>query len=83
MLFKSRAEKVDYVIRLCEEGKNIREIAKEVHMSFGSIGAIIRRVEGHDINEIKVKQEENNISKAAQALKLFSKGKNLWKLLLN
>jgi hypothetical protein len=72
---KSRAEKADYVIRLYEEGKTIREIAKEVHMSFGSIGAIIRRVECDDINEDKVKQEENNISKSAQALKLFSKGK--------
>ena len=83
MLFKSRAEKVDYVIRLREEGKTIREIAEAVHMSFGSIGAIIRRVDGDAVNEDKEKQEENNISKAGKLLNYFQKGKNLWKLLLN
>jgi Mor family transcriptional regulator len=74
MLFKSRAEKVDYVIRLYEQGKTRREIAKEVHMSFGNIAAIIRRVEGDHTNEGRENHEENNISQAAQALKLFSEG---------
>jgi hypothetical protein len=39
----TRSEKEELVIQLYEEGKTIREIAKEVHMSFGPIGNIIQK----------------------------------------
>jgi hypothetical protein len=42
----SRTEKEQRVIELYQQGKNIREIAHEVHMSFGNIGAIERKVNG-------------------------------------
>jgi hypothetical protein len=39
----NRAEKEEYVIQLHREGRSIREIARVVHMSFGGIGAIIKK----------------------------------------
>lgn len=68
----TRKEKEALVKRLYEESKTVREIAKEVHMSFSDIAAIIRKVTG-DSNK-------NNSTKPAKsvevrALKLFSKGK--------
>ena len=42
----NRKEKEQRVIELYQQGKNIREIAQDVHMSFGNIGAIIRKVTG-------------------------------------
>ena len=35
MFFGSNAERGQYVIELLKQGKSIREIAEEVHMSFG------------------------------------------------
>jgi transposase len=83
MVFSSRAERELYVIKLYQQGKNIREIAKEVHMSFGSIGAVIRSSKGDASSEDKGQREENNLSKAAQALKLFSKGKEPLEVAIN
>ena len=42
----SRVEKEQRVIELYKQGRSIREIAHEVHMSFGDIGAIIKKVTG-------------------------------------
>jgi DNA-binding NarL/FixJ family response regulator len=39
----SRTEKEQRVIELYQQGKTTREIAQEVHMSFGNIGSIIRK----------------------------------------
>jgi uncharacterized protein YerC len=75
MVFSSRAEREQYVIKLYEQGKTIREIAKEVRMSFGSIGAIIRGSKGEETSEEKEGGEENKLSKFVQALELFSEGK--------
>jgi hypothetical protein len=61
----TRQEKEKLVIDLYKQGKTIREIAKEVHMSFGDIGALAKREFG---------SEELEISKDTQALKLFAKG---------
>jgi DNA-binding NarL/FixJ family response regulator len=41
MFFSSRTEKEEYVIELYKQGKTVREIAEDVHMSFGSIGGIL------------------------------------------
>ena len=50
MFFNSREEREACVVELYKQGKTIREIAQEVHMSFGSIGAIIRKLTGEDNN---------------------------------
>jgi transposase len=70
----TRSEKEDLVVQLYEEGKSYREIAKEVHMSFGPIGNIIRKVTGDsgiDSNNKPI------MSKETEALKLFQEGKTL------
>jgi len=41
-----RTEKEQRVIELYQQGKTIREIAHEVHMSFADIGAIKRKITG-------------------------------------
>lgn len=69
MFFDSRTEREEFVIELYKQGKTIREIAQEVRMSFGSIGDIIKKVNGND-----QEKEEQNKSKDTQALKLFSEG---------
>jgi hypothetical protein len=78
----SRVEKEQRVIELYKQGRSIREIAHEVHMSFGDIGAIIKKVtelQGDDDGKSKEQQQDNKLhtilSKDSQAFALFSKGK--------
>jgi hypothetical protein len=78
----SKTEKEQRVIELYQQGKTIREIAHEVHMSFGDIGAIERKVKGlqdDDNNKSKEQQQYNishtTLSKDSQAFALFSDGK--------
>jgi hypothetical protein len=79
----SSREKEQRVIELYQQGKNIREIAQDVHMSFGNIGAIERKVKAlqdDDDGKSKEQQQDNNIShttlsKDSQALALFSESK--------
>jgi len=66
----NRQEKQELVSRLYKEGKTMREIAKEVHMSFSDIGSITKKLNGN----LEPKRKE--ISKESEALKLFRKGKN-------
>src|SRR5919198_2827324 len=68
-MITSREEKERRVIELYKQGKTIRDIAKEVHMSFGNISSIIKKVNG----------EENKkaLSIEAQAFQLFLEGKQL------
>ena len=42
----NRYDKEKLVIKLHQEGKTIRQIAKVAHLSFGDIGKIIRRIDG-------------------------------------
>jgi transposase len=65
----TRSEKEELVKQLYEEGKTIREIAKAVHMSFGPIGNIIRKVTGDSSDD------KPTMSKETEALKLFQEGK--------
>jgi hypothetical protein len=67
----TREEKEILVIELYKEGKTIREIAKEVHMSFSRISEIINEYEG--INS----EKKVPVSKETKALKLSSNGKDL------
>lgn len=66
----NRHEKHQRVIQLYDEGKSMRDIAKEVHMSFSNIGSIIKKIN----EEIEPKSLAN--SQESQALKLFRKGKD-------
>src|SRR5437764_5754775 len=74
----SRVEKEQRVIDLYQQGKTIREIAQEVHMSFGDIGSIIKKLTGLD-GDNKPKQQDKipvtTLSKDSQAFALFSDGK--------
>jgi hypothetical protein len=75
-LFLSRTEREQRVIELYQQGKTIREIAHEVHMSFGDIGDIVRKVTGPEDDN----NNNNNIPlatlyKDSQAFALFSDGK--------
>jgi chromosome segregation ATPase len=68
----SREEKERRVIELYEQGKSSREIAKEVHMSFGDIASIIRRHSG-EVKAVTRKEEGSGVmlSKDTQVFKLF------------
>jgi transposase len=75
----SRVEKEQRVIELYQQGRSIREIAQEVHMSFAGIGSIIRKVTGLQGDDGKSKEQQDKapttLSKDSQALALFSLGK--------
>ena len=76
MLFNSREEREQYVFELYKQGKTIREIAQEVHISFGSIGSIIRKLTGEENNKEGIgEQQKVEQSKETQAFKLFYSGK--------
>jgi hypothetical protein len=72
----TRTEKEQRVIELYQQGKTIREIAQEVHMSFADIGSIIRKfTKLDDDNKPQEKDPITSISKDTQAFALFSEGK--------
>jgi transposase len=67
-----KKEKKQLVIKLYQDGKPIREIARQAHLSFGSIGKIIRAINsGDDTNSYNC----SNKSKSTKALYLFKSGK--------
>jgi transposase len=78
----NKFEKEKRVIELHLEGKTIRDIAKEVHMSFKDIGRIIKTYEKQQA-ALKEKSKNDSshtnkkISKNSQAFKLFREGKKL------
>ena len=68
----TRQEKEQKVLDLYNEGKTIREIAKEIRMSFRDIGAILKKASG----ELEEKQDiKESLSLSNKAYRLFSKGK--------
>ena len=70
----NKKEKEELVVKLYLDGKLIRDIAQQAHLSFGTIGKIIRRINDVENNQIK-SSDMNNKSKATQALNLFLQGK--------
>lgn len=64
----NKYDKEELVIKMHKEGKTLRDIAFAVHMSFGDIWKIIRRIDGQ-------KNNLSNKSKSTQALYLFEQGK--------
>ncbi|HEX2408701.1 MAG TPA: hypothetical protein VHJ38_15980 [Nitrososphaeraceae archaeon] len=78
----NKFEKEKRVIELHTQWKTIRDIAKEVHMSFKDIGRIIKAYERKI--RLQAKREESNQSNltkkppiSTQAFKLFRNGKKL------
>jgi hypothetical protein len=72
----NRREKEALVIQLYQQGKTMREIAEAAHLSFSDIGAITKRIDGHNNIDIDADTKDlKNKSKDAQALYLFSIGK--------
>ncbi len=70
MSITSTDNKKDLVIQLLKEGKNMREISKVAHLSFSTIGKILRESKGI----IESKPEKSITSKAFQ---LFEKRMSL------
>jgi hypothetical protein len=66
-----RQERERLVLDLYNQGKTIREIAKEVRMSFRDIGAILNKAVEEKTEESK-EQEQQQLSLSFQAYKLFS-----------
>lgn len=78
----NKFEKEKRVIELHNQGKTIRDIAQEKHMSFKDIGRIIKRYEKQQAaiaSKEKLKNDSSNIKKkppiTTQAFKLFHEGK--------
>lgn len=67
----NKFEKEELVIKLLNEGKTIRQIAAEAHISFSDIGAIARKSKG----EMET-QSSSPKSLETNALILFAEGKN-------
>jgi hypothetical protein len=74
----NREEKEQNVIQLYKEGRSVREISKQMHMSFRDIGTITNKVKLEVEREGGQLEENDDIkskSKTTQAIKLFSEGK--------
>jgi hypothetical protein len=73
-LMLSNTEREKLVLDLYNQGKNIRQIAKEARMSFRDINTVLKKAQGAD-NSSNGKATEIVVDKATQAFKLFSEGK--------
>jgi hypothetical protein len=73
----NKFEKEELVIKMHQEGKTLREIAKAAHLSFSDIGKIIRKIDGLTDDDSKDSNDVNLSSKSTstQALYLFEHGK--------
>jgi transposase len=65
----NKKEKEQLVIKLYRDGKPIREIARQAHLSFGSIGKIIRTINSSGDDNC------SSSSKSTKALWMFKNGK--------
>jgi hypothetical protein len=84
---KTRQERERLVLELYNQGKTVREIAKEVRISFRDIGIILNKTLEEKTEASKEQRQDNNngvvennqqephLSLAAQAYKLFSEHK--------
>jgi hypothetical protein len=80
MTILTRHERERLVLELYNQGKTIREIAREVRMSFRDIGVILNKAveeksqgtKQQDDDVENREQEQQHLSLAAQAYKLFS-----------
>jgi transposase len=73
MTILTRQERERLVLELYNQGKTIREIAKEVRMSFRDIGVILNKAVEEKVERLKEQHEEiQQLSVSSQAYKLFS-----------
>jgi hypothetical protein len=73
---RTRQEREKLVLDLYNQGKTIREIAKEARMSFRDIGVILNKAVEEKEEGLKEQHEEiQQLSVSSQAYKLFSEGK--------
>jgi hypothetical protein len=72
----NREEREEHVILLYKEGRTFKDIAKEMHMSFRDIGAIIKKAKLEAERERGYTTDEEPKSPEAQAFKMFSEGKS-------
>jgi transposase len=73
---RTREEKERLVLDLYNQGKTIREIAKEVKMSFRDIGVILNKAVEEKAEGLKEQHEEiQQLSVSSQAYKPFSEHK--------
>jgi transposase len=70
----TRQEKERLVTDLYNQGKTIRDIAKELRMSFRDIGSILKK-SGEKEEEEKEEKQPSLLSPSTQAYHLFSKSK--------
>jgi hypothetical protein len=70
----NKKEKEQLVVKLYQEGKPIRQIAQQARLSFGTIGKIVRRINGRDDDET-MPNDLNGESKETKALFLFLQSK--------
>jgi DNA-binding CsgD family transcriptional regulator len=76
----TRQERERLVLELYNQGKTIREIAKEARMSFRDIGAVLNKVieeksEGIKQQDDAEENQQQHLSLCTQAYELFSEGK--------
>jgi hypothetical protein len=69
----TRQEKERLVIELYNQGKTIRDIAREVRISFRDIGLILKKTSGE--KEESQDKEQSLLSPSSLAYQLFSEGK--------
>jgi transposase len=75
MVLLTIEEKERLVIELSEQGKSIRQIAQELHLSFGTISNIIKRHSG-DLQAVETQNIEQKLETIdTRAFKLFEEGK--------
>jgi len=72
----NREEREEHVILLYKEGRTFKDIAKEMHMSFRDIGAIINKAKLQVERERGYTNDEEPKSPESKAFKLFSEGKS-------
>jgi hypothetical protein len=76
LLDMTREEREQSVIRLYNEGRTFKDIAKEMHMSFRDIGAVIKKARLEAERERGYTTVEEPKSPESKAFKLFSEGKS-------
>jgi hypothetical protein len=72
----NREEREEHVILLYKEGRTFKDIAKEMHMSFRDIGAVIKKAKSEAERERGYTTYEEPKSPESQAFKMFSEGKS-------
>ncbi len=77
-MLSERDIKKKKIIEMYRNGSSIRDIAKQVHMSFSDIGQIIRESTGQ-----KKKEPTPEKSNTTKAFNMFSKGKTVIDVIIN